>query len=152
MGQENEYREYSSENINTYKKDWDKDFFRGVSLIDLGEILFIGIGIFTFLYLPWGFKVAFIVLLVLFYWFRTKWIENKIIRAKQFLVLGDKFIVVNSIGRGSTESGIKPQHEAHKRGFDDYISFLETQRNHLIARMIILNLFALVLLEIIRPK
>ncbi len=55
------------------------------------------------------------------------------------------------MGRGGTNA-IEIQDRGHKRGFDDYINFLETQRNHLVARMVILNLFALVLLEIIRPK
>jgi len=152
MNQENKYKEYSEEKVKTYKEKWDKDFFCGVSLIDIGEVFFIFTGIFIFFCLSWEFKIAFIVSLILFYWFRIKWIEKKIIKAKQFSVLGDKFIIVNNIGRGGTEGGIKPQHEAHKRGFDDYINFLETQRNHLVARMVILNLFALVLLEIIRPK
>lgn len=152
MDQENKYKKYSEEKVKTYKEEWDKDFFSGVGLIDIGEIFFIVVGILIFLCLSLVFKIAFIVSLILFYWFRIKWIEKKIVKAKQFLVLGDKFIIVNNIGRGCTEGGIKPQHEAHKRGFDDYINFLETQRNHLVARMIILNLFALVLLEIIRPK
>ena len=152
MDQENKYKEYSTENVNIYKNKWDKDFFRGVGLVDIGEILFIGIGVFIFLCLSLGFKVAFIVVLVLYYWFRIKWVEKKIIEAKQFLVLGAKFLNVNFRGSGVTEGGAEPHYRGHKSGFEDYINFLETQRNHLVARMVILNLFALVLLEIIRIK
>lgn len=152
MNPENKYKEYSTENVNSYKNKWDKDFFRGASLIDLGEVLFIGIGVFTFLYLSWEFKVAFIVVLVLFYWFRIKWVEKKIVEAKQFLVLGMKFLNEDFRGRGVTEGGAEPHYRGHKNGFEDYINFLETQRSHLVARMVILNLFALVLLEIIRVK
>lgn len=152
MNQENKYKEYSTEKVHIYKEGWDKYFFHGVSLIDLGEILFIGAGVFTFLCLSWKFKVTFIVVLVLFYWFKIKWAEKKIIEAKQFLVLGEKFLNENFRGRGATEGGVEPHCRGHRRGFEDYINFLETQRNHLVARMVILNLFALVLLEIIIIK
>ena len=152
MDQENKYKEYSTEKVHTYKEGWDKDFFRGVSLIDLGEILFMGAGVFTFLCLSWKFKVIFIVVLVLFYWFRIKWVEKNIIGVKQFLVLGTKFLDENFRGRGVTKDGAEPHYRGHKNGFDDYINFLETHRKHLVERMVILNLFALVLLEIIRIK
>ncbi len=152
MSQENKYKEYSEEKVKTYKEEWDKDFFCGVSLIDIGEIFFIAIGIFIFFCLSWEFKIAFIVSLILFYWFRIKWVEKKIIKAKQFLVLGAKFLNENFKGRGVTEEGVAPHYRGHERGFEGYINFLETQRNHLVARMVILNLFALVLLEITRSK
>ncbi len=152
MIKENEYKEYSTQKVNTYKESWNKDFFHGVNLIDLWEIFFVGVGMFAFLYLSLRFKVAFIIILVLSYWFRIKLIEEKIITAKQFLVLGAKFINENFRGRGVTEGGAEPHYKGHRRGFKDYINFLETQRNHLVARMIILNLFALVLLEIIGIK
>lgn len=38
MSQENKYKEYSEEKVKTYKEEWDKDFFRGINLIDIGEI------------------------------------------------------------------------------------------------------------------
>ena len=72
MNAENKYQKYSTENVNAYKSKWDKDFTRGVDLIDLGEIIFIGLGVLTFLYLSWLFKVTFVVVLILFYWFRKK--------------------------------------------------------------------------------
>ncbi|PIP73921.1 MAG: hypothetical protein COW88_00435 [Candidatus Lloydbacteria bacterium CG22_combo_CG10-13_8_21_14_all_47_15] len=149
---ENKYKEYSTENVCAYKSKWDKDYFRSVDFIDVGEILFIGLGTFTFLCLSWGFKVVFIVTLVLFYWFRIKWTEKKIVEAKQYLILGSKFLDENFRGRGVTVGGAEPHYNGHKRGFEDFINFLETQRNHLVARMVILNLFALVLLEIIRIR
>lgn len=152
MDPENKYKKYSTENVNVYKNRWDKDLFHGVSLIDLGEILFMGAGVFTFLCLSGEFKVTFIVALVFFYWFRIKGVEKKIIEAKQFLVLGTKFLDENFRGRGVDEEGVAPHYRGHRRGFKDYINFLETQRNHLVARMVILNLFALVLLEIIRVR
>jgi len=152
MEQENKYKEYSTKKVNTYKESWDKDFFRGVSLINLGEILFIGIGVFTFLCLSWGFKILFIIVLILFYWFRIKGVEKKIVDAKRFLVLGTKFINENFTGRGVTKEGAEPHYRSHRSGFEDYINFLETQRNHLVARMVILNLFALVLLEMIKSR
>lgn len=152
MNEKNRYEKYSTDNISAYKNKWDEDFFRGVSRLDLGDVIFIGVGIFTFLCLSLVFKVVFIVALVLFYWFRIKWIEKKIVEAKQFLVLGEKFLNENFRGRGVTEDGVEPHYRGHRRGFEDYINFLETQRNHLVARMVILNLFALVLLEIIRIK
>ncbi len=150
MNAENKYQKYSTENVNAYKSKWDKDFTRGVDLIDLGEIIFIGLGVLTFLYLSWLFKVTFVVVLILFYWFRIKWIEKKIVEAKQFLILGSKFLNESFRGRGVTTGGAEPLYKGHERGFEDYINFLETQRNHLVARMVVLNLFALVLLEIIR--
>jgi hypothetical protein len=152
MDQENKYKEYSTEKVSAYKNKWDKDFFSGVSLIDLGELFFIVLGVFTFLCLSWEIKVAFIVVLVLFYWFRIKWVEKKIVEAKQFLVLGSKFLDENFRGRGVTEGGAEPHYKGHRRGFEDYINFLETQRNHLVARMVILNLFAIVLLDIIKTR
>jgi len=148
--QVNKYTEFSSEKVKTYKESWDKDLFKGVNLIDLGEIIFIVLGLFTFICLSFVYKIAFIIVLILFYWFRIKWIEKKVIKAKQFYILGAKFINENFRGRGVTEGGAKPHYSAHERGFDEYISFLETERNHLVARMIILNLFALVLLDIIK--
>jgi len=150
MSEENKYKEYSTEKVQAYKNKWDKDFFSGVSLIDLGEIIFIGFGIFIFVSLSWIFKIAFIVVLLIFYWFKIKWVEKKIIETKKFLVLGAKFLNENFKGRGVTEKGVAPHYRGHERGFEDYINFLETQRNHLVARMIILNLFALVLLEMTR--
>lgn len=150
MNLENKYKEYSEEKVKTYKKEWDRDFFRDVSLIDLGEILFIVVGVLIFIYLSWKFQVEFIVALVIFYWFRIKWSEKKIITAKQFLVLGIRFLDENFKGRGVTKNGVAPHYQGHKRGFEDYINFWETKRNHLVARMIILNLFTLALLEIIR--
>lgn len=152
MDQENKYKEYSGEKVKTYKAEWNKDFFSGVGLVDLGEILFIGVGVFVFICLAWVFKATFIVILVLFYWFRIKWLEKKIVKAKQFLVLGSKFLDENFRGRDVTKDGVAPHYQGHERGFEDYINFLETQRNHLIARMVVLNLFALVLLEIIRIR
>ncbi len=152
MDQENKYKEYSEEKVKIYKAEWDKDFFSGVNLVDIGELFFVGFGVFTFLYLSLVFKIMFIVVLVLFYWLKIKLVEKKIIKAKQFLVLGAKFLNENFKGRGVTEEGVAPHYRGHERGFDDYINFLETQRNHLVARMVILNLFALVLLEIIRLK
>ena len=150
MNDENKYQEYSTERVNAYKNAWDKDFSRGVDLIDLGEVFFIGLGVLTFLCLSRGFKVTFIVVLILFYWFRIKWIEKKIVEAKRFLILGSKFLNESFRGRGVTTGGAEPHYKGHERGFEDYISFLETQRNHLVARMVVLNLFALVLLEIVR--
>ena len=150
MEQENKYQEYSTDSVNAYKSKWDKDFSRGVDLIDLGEILFVVLGIFTFLCLSWEFKVAFIVALVLFYWFRIKCVEKKIVEAKQFLILGSKFLNESFKGRGVTTGGAEPHYKGHERGFENYINFLETQRNHLVARMVVLNLFALVLLEMIK--
>ena len=148
--EENRYKEFSAEKVNTYKEGWDKDFFSGVSLIDFGEIVLITIGILAFILLPRGFKIAFIILLVLFYWFRIKSAERKIIEAKKFLVLGSKFINENFRGRGVTEAGAAPHYKAHQNGFGDYIDFWDTHRKHLVARMVILNLFALVLLDIIK--
>src|SRR3989344_233905 len=142
MNAENKYQKYSTENVNAYKSKWDKDFTRGVD--------FIGLGVLTFLYLSWLFKVTFVVVLILFYWFRIKWIEKKIVEAKQFLILGSKFLNESFRGRGVTTGVAEPLYKGHERGFEDYINFLETQRNHLVARMVVLNLFALVLLEIIR--
>ena len=66
MSEENKYKEYSTEKVQAYKNKWDKDFFSGVSLIDLGEIIFIGFGIFIFVSLSWIFKIAFIVVLLIF--------------------------------------------------------------------------------------
>jgi hypothetical protein len=152
MDEENKYKEYSSEKVSIYKNKWDIDFFRRVDLFDLGEIFFIALGVFTFFCLSWVFKVGFVVCLILFYWFRIKWVERKIIEAKQYRVLGSKFLNESFRGRGITEDGAAPQYRSHERGFDDYTNFLETQRNHLVARMVVLNLFALVLLEIIRIK
>lgn len=152
MSEDNKYKKYSTENVNIYKNKWDKDFFRGVDLIDVGEALFIVLGFLAFLCLSLGFKVGFIVILVLFYWFRIKRVEKKIIEAKQFLVLGEKFLNEDFKGRGVTQGGAEPHYTGHRRGFEDYINFIETQRNHLVARMVVLNLFALVLLEIIRTR
>jgi len=146
---ENKYKKYSAENIAAYKSKWDKDYFRSVDLIDVGEIFFIVLGALTFLCLSWGFKVVFIVALILFYWFRIKWIEKNIVEAKRYLILGSKFLDESFRGRGVTTGGAEPQYNGHKRGFEDFINFLETKRNHLVARMVILNLFALVLFEII---
>lgn len=150
MAEENKYKKYSTENVRAYKNQWDKDFFTGVALIDFGEFFFISLGIYAFLCWSRGFQIAFIVILVFFYWFRIKYVEKKIIEAKQFLVLGMKFLNKSFEGRGITKEGARPLYMGHKSGFKDYINFLETQRDHLIARMVILNLFALVLLEIIR--
>lgn len=147
---DNKYAEYSSDKVKSYKESWDQDLFKGVDLIDLGEIVFIILGLLTFVCLSFVYKVVFIITLILFYWFRIKWIERKIIKAKQFYILGAEFINENFRGRGVTEGGAKPHYSAHERGFDEYIGFLETQRNHLVARMVILNLFALVLLGIIK--
>ena len=148
MTVDKKYKEYSTGKVENYKKIWEEDFFTSVSLVDVGEIIFIIIGFFIFLCLSLGLKLAFLVILILFYWFKIKLIEKKIIKAKQYLVLGTKFIHESFRGGGVTEEGAKPHYNSHKRGFDDYIDFLETQRNHLVARMIILNLFALVMLEI----
>ncbi len=150
MEEENKYNEYSTEKVNAYKNKWDKDFFSGVSIVDFGEILFISGGIFIFICLSLVFKIVFIVALILFYWFRIKWIEKKIIEAKRFLILGSKFLNESLKGRGVTTGGAEPHNKGHERGFENYINFLETQRNHLVARMVILNLFALVLLNIIK--
>jgi len=131
--QENKYKEYSEEKVKTYKEKWDKDFFCGVSLMDIGEAFFIFTGIFIFLCLSWKFQISFIVVLILFYWFRIKWEERKIVKAKKFLVLGGKFLNESFKGRGVTKEGAEPHYRSHSRGFDDYINFLETQRNHLVA-------------------
>ena len=152
MEPENIYKEFSAKKVKIYKKGWDNSFFRGVSIVDYGEILFIVIGVFTFFCLSLVFKTLFIIVLVLFYWFRIKYVEQKIIEAKKFLVLGAKFINEDFRGRGVTEGGAEPHYRGHRNGFKEYIDFLETQRKHLVARMVILNLFALVLLEIIKPK
>lgn len=152
MEEENKYKEYSTENVSAYKNKWDKDFSRGVDFVDLGEIFFIGLGVLTFVCLSLGFKIAFIVALILFYWFRIKWIEKKIVEAKRFLILGLKFLNESFKGRGVTQGGAEPHYKGHEKGFEDYINFLETQRNHLVARMVILNLFALVLLDITKLK
>ena len=152
MEQDNKYKEYSTEKVNIYKESWDKDFFDSIRIKDSLEAVFIVAGLFTFLYLSWGLKVILIVALVLFYWFRIKWVERKIVKAKQFLVLGDKFLNENFRGRGLTGDGTRPQYESHRNGFEDYMNFLEIERSHLVARMVILNLFALVLLEIIKPS
>ena len=152
MEPENIYKEFSAKKVKIYKKGWDNSFFRGVSIVDYGEILFIVIGVFTFFCLSLVFETLFIIVLVLFYWFRIKYVEQKIIEAKKILVLGAKFINEDFKGRGVTEEGAEPHYRGHRNGFKEYIDFLETQRKHLVARMVILNLFALVLLEIIKPK
>ncbi len=146
----NKYEKYSGSNLEKHKDSWDQDFFNGVKTIDIIEIFFIFTGILTFLFLCFEFKISFIVALILFYWFKIKWIENKIIKSNQFLILGIKSIQESIKNTSTTDKGIKPIYDSHKRGFNEYINFLETQRNHLVARMVILNLFALVLLEIIK--
>ncbi|MCX6731392.1 MAG: hypothetical protein NTX55_00130 [Candidatus Parcubacteria bacterium] len=78
MDQENKFKEYSEEKVKIYKEKWDKDFFCGVRLIDITEIFFIVIGILIFFCLSWGFKVSFVVVLVLSYWFRIKRIEKNL--------------------------------------------------------------------------
>ncbi|MEK7560453.1 MAG: hypothetical protein AAB539_00665 [Patescibacteria group bacterium] len=150
MEQQDQYKEYSIEKVIKYKEDWNKDFSVRASLIDLEEIVFILIGLLVFLFSPIGFKVVFIVALILFYWFKVKQVEGKIITAKQYLVLGEKYLSESFKGRGVTEGGAKPHYDSHRHGFGDYIDFLDTQRNHLVARMVILNLFALVLLATIK--
>ena len=115
--QENKYKEYSEEKVKTYKEKWDKDFFCGVSLMDIGEAFFIFTGIFIFLCLSWKFQISFIVVLILFYWFRIKWEERKIVKAKKFLVLGGKFLNESFKGRGVTKEGAKPHYRSHSGGF-----------------------------------
>src|SRR3989344_7251858 len=119
MNQENKYKEFSSEKVSAYKNKWDKNFSRGVDFVDLGEIFFIGVGILTFLCLSLGFKIFFIVALILFYWFRIKWIEKKIVEAKQYLILGSKFLDENFRGRGVTVGGAEPPYKGHERGFEE---------------------------------
>ena len=150
MEQQDQYKEYSIEKVIKYKEDWNKDFSVRASLIDLEEIVFILIGLLVFLFSPIGFKVVFIVALILFYWFKVKQVEGKIITAKQYLVLGEKYLSESFKRRGVTEGGAQPHYDSHRHGFGDYIDFLDTQRNHLVARMVILNLFALVLLATIK--
>lgn len=149
---ENKYKNFSSQHVTAFKESWNKDFFHMPYVIDIEELLLIGAGLLTFLYLLWWMKATFITLLILFYWFRAKQIEEKIIKAKQFLILGARFLDEDFRGRGATQGGVKVFYDGHRRGFKDYIIFLELKRKHLIARMVILNLFALVLLEIIKPK
>ena len=124
MNQENKYKEYSTEKVSAYKNKWAKDFFNGVSVVDFWEVIFVGVGVFIFIYLSLVFKITFIVTLVLFYWFRIKCVEKKIVEAKQFLVLGSKFLDENFKGRGVTKDGVEPHYKGHERGFEDYIGFL----------------------------
>lgn len=125
--EKNKYKEFSTEKVNAYKEGWDKDFLHGVGLVDYGEIFFLAIGILVFLFLPHGFKISFVVLLmIIFYWFRIKWTEKKIIEGKKFLILGAKFINEDFRGRGVTKDGAEPHYRAHQNGFENYIDFWDT--------------------------